>query len=201
MDEEALGKLLIHKIARTLVREWLEMEIGHEFGIDRMGKKPSLQIELKPNRPFPNVSLKWNKATQGTTNRLEIENATVRYLKERLLNWGNNRSPSNNYVAESTLALGFETPFKTVYFDHLSRKQEGFIAHEAFTGRTPGKGDVEAWIFLARKGVVRPGLIINFQNEVGQSVNRITSNRLVDVGYQVSVVPYSWWSHYLSRRT
>lgn len=201
MTEDAMGNLLIRKIARTLVREWLEVEVGGEFGIDRRQSKPSVQIELKPNRPFPNISVKWNKSTQGTTNRLEIENATVRYLSERLPNWGNNRSPSNNYVAGSTLALAFKVPSKTVYFDHLSGSREAPIAHEAFTGRTPGKGDVEAWIFLAKEGIVRPGMIINFQNEVGQSVNKVTSARLVDAGYQISVVPFVWWSRYLSRRT
>jgi len=71
------------------------------------------------------------------------------------------------------------------------------VAHEAFTGRTPGVGDIEAWIFLADEGVVKPGMIINFQNELGQSINERSAGELVGAGYQISVVPYVWWSHYL----
>lgn len=196
LDEDALGNLLISKIARTQVRAWMELEMGSEFGLDREGAKPSLQIEIKPDRPFPNISLKWNRETRGTTSRLQIEDATIRYLRAHFPTWGNNRSPNNNYVAGSTLARGFEAPAKTVYFDHLAWTQETPIAHEAFTGRTPGTGDIEAWIFLAN-GVVKPGMIINFQNGVGQSINQRTTCELVSAGYQVSVVPYSWWSRYL----
>ena len=189
---------MIRKVARTLVRAWLEKELGREFGLDRQNLKPSLQIELKPNRPFPNVSLKWNKATRGITDRLRIESATIRYLEEHFLSWGNNRSPNNNYVAGSTSARAFEAQSKTVYFDHLAETGGAPVAHEAFTGRTPGVGDLEAWIFLANEGVVIPGMIINFQNELGQSINEISTGQLVGVGYQVSVVPYTWWSHCLS---
>ena len=188
---------MICKVARTLVRAWMEKELGIVFGVDRQNMKPSIQIELKPNRPFPNVSLKWNKATRGTTDRLRIESATIRYLEERFLGWGNNRSQNNNYVAGSTLARAFEAQFKTVYFDHLEDTGGAPVAHEAFTGRTPGVGDIEAWIFLANEGVVIPGMIINFQNELGQSINAIITGQLVGAGYQVSVVPYTWWSHYL----
>jgi hypothetical protein len=175
----------------------MEKELGRVFGLDRQNLKPSLQIELKPNRPFPNVSLKWNKATRGITDRLRIESATIRYLEERFPGWGNNRSPNNNYVAESTLARAFEAQSKTVYFDHLTETRGAPVAHEAFTGRTPGVGDIEAWIFLANEGVVKPGMIINFQNELSQSINERSAEELVGAGYQISVVPYVWWSHYL----
>jgi hypothetical protein len=192
---------MIRKVARTLIRAWMEEELGREFGLDRKNLKPSLQIEMKPNRPFPNVSLKWNRATRGTTDRLRIENATIRYLEERFLNWGNNRSPNNNYVAGSTLARAFQAQSKTVYFDHLGDIGGAPVAHEAFTGRTPGVGDVEAWIFLANEGVVKPGMIVNFQNELGQSINERSAGDLVGAGYQISVVPYAWWSHCLSSET
>jgi len=152
---------------------------------------------MKPNRPFPNVSLKWNRATRGTTDRLVIESATIRYLEGRFPRWGNNRSPNNNYVAGSTSSVAFDTPSKTVYFDHLAKIGRAFLAHEAFTGRTPGMGDIDAWIFLADKGVVKPGMIINFQNEVGQSINEKVTRKLIEAGYQVSVVPYVWWSNHL----
>jgi hypothetical protein len=197
LDTAARGNLMIRKIARTLVRAWMEKELGRLFGLDRQNLKPSLQIEMKPYRPFPNVSLKWNKATRGTTDRLRIENATIRYLQERFQGWGNNRSPNNNYVAGSTLARAFDAPHKTVYFDHLSETGEAPVAHEAFTGKTPGAGDTESWIFLANEGVVKPGMIINLQNEVGQSISERNTGELVEAGYQISVVPYDWWSQYL----
>ncbi len=189
---------MIRKIARTLVRAWMEEELGRLFGLNRQNLKSSLQIEMKPNRPFPNVSLKWNKATRGTTDRLMIENATIRYLEERFQRWGNNRSPNNNYVAGSTSARAFDAPHKTVYFDHLAETTGGApVAHEAFTGKTPGAGDIESWIFLANEGVVKPGMIINFQNEVGQSISERSTGELVEAGYQISVVPYVWWSRHL----
>lgn len=199
LDDEARGSLMIRKIARTLVRGEIEKELGPLFGLDRQNLKPSLQIEMKANRPFPNVSLKWNKKTRGTTDRLRIENATIRYLEERFRRWGNNRSPNNNYVAGSTSARAFEAPCKTVYFDHLVETTGGTpVAHEAFTGKAPGAGDIESWIFLANEGVVNPGMIINFQNEVGQSISERNTRELVEAGYQISVVPYVWWSQYLS---
>jgi len=199
LDEDARGNLLIRKIARTLVRAWMEEELGELFELDRQNLKPSLQIEMKPNRPFPNVSLKWNKVTLGTTDRLTIEDATIRYLEEHLLNWGNNRSLNNNYVAGSTLARAFDAPHKTVYFDHLVETTGGApVAHEAFTGRTPGTRDIESWIFLANEDMVKPGMIINFQNEVGQSISERNTLELVQAGYQISVVPYDWWSRFLS---
>lgn len=199
LDESGLGELLIRKIARTLVRGWIEEEFGREFGLDRGGFKPSLQVQISPRRPFPNASLKWNRITKGTTNRLEIENATVEYLKTHFPGWGNNRSPNNNYVTGSTLASGLKARKKTVYFDHLARTRGKPVAHEAFTGRTPGTGDLEAWIFLAKERVVKPGMIINFQNEVGKSISERNARELVEAGYQISVVPYAWWSPYLSR--
>jgi hypothetical protein len=107
--------------------------------------------------------------------------------------WGNNRSPNNDYTAGSTSALGFETPSKTVYFDHLVVRDGVSIANEAFTGESPGVGDIAAWIFLANEGVVKPGVIINFQNEVGRSISESNTNALVRAGYQVSVVPFGWW--------
>jgi hypothetical protein len=192
---------MISKVARNLVRAWMEIEHGRIFGLNRLNLKASLQIELKPKRPFPNVSLKWNKVTRGTTDRLRIESATIRYLEERFLGWGNNRSLNNNYVAGSTLARAFEAQSKTVYFDHLTQTGGAPIAHEAFTGRTPGVGDIHAWIFLANEGVVKPGMIINFQNEVGQSINEISTGKLVGAGFQVSVVPYTWWSRCLSSQS
>jgi hypothetical protein len=120
-------------------------------------------------------------------------------LKNHFPGWGNNRSPNNNYVTGSTLALGFIAPTKTVYFDHLARTRGKPLAHEAFTGRTPGTGDVEAWIFLANEGIVKPGMIINFQNEIGQSIGESITGELVAAGYQVSVVLYAWWSRHLSK--
>lgn len=197
-DEGALGNLLILKVARTLVRAWLEEEVGDEFGLHRQGLRPSLQIEVRRGRPSPSTSLKWNKETRGTTDRLQIEDATIRYLEAHFPAWGNNRSLNNNDVAGSTLARGFRTPFKIVYFDHLAKTEEAPLANEAFTGRTPGKGDVGAWIFPARESIVGPGMIVNFQNEVGQSINETTADRLVRAGYQVSVVPHKWWSNYLN---
>lgn len=151
LDDEARGNLMICKVARTLVRAWMEKNLAEYLDSTDRTLKPSLQIELKPNRPFPNVSLKWNKATRGTTDRLRIESATIRYLEERFLTWGNNRSPNNNYVAGSTLARAFEAQSKTVYFDHLAETGGTPVAHEAFTGRTPGVGDIEVWIFLANE--------------------------------------------------
>ena len=41
-------------------------------------------------------------------------------------------------------------------------------------------------------------MIINFQNEVGRSISERNTRELVDAGYQISVVPYDWWSQYLS---
>jgi len=199
LGTDAQGLLLGRKIARTFVRAWMEKEMGDAFGLNRHGLKPSLQIETKPNRPFPNVSLKWNKATRGMTDRLRIEDATIRYLKDRLSSWGNNRSPNNNYVEGSTSAKGFAAPAKTVYFDHLVTTGDGLIANEAFTGKTPGVGDIEAWVYLAKEGVVAPGMIFNFQNEPGHSIGEKGTRELVSEGYKVSVVPYTWWSQYLSR--
>jgi hypothetical protein len=63
LDDEARGELMISKIARAQVRAWMEKELGRLFGLDRKNLKSSLQIEMKPNRASPNVSLKWNKAT------------------------------------------------------------------------------------------------------------------------------------------
>jgi len=71
LDDEARGELMIRKIARTLVRAWMEKKLGRLFGLDRQNPKSSLQIEMKLNRPFPNVLLKWDKATRGTTDRLK----------------------------------------------------------------------------------------------------------------------------------
>jgi hypothetical protein len=174
------------------------MELGQLFGLNRQNLKSSLQIGMKPNRQFPDASLKWNKTTRGTTDRLKIENATIRYLEERFQRWGNNRSPNNYYVAGSTSARAFDAPHKTVYFDHLAETGGAAVAHEAFTGKTPGAGDIESWVFLAKQGVVKPGMIINFQNEVGRSISERNTRELVDAGYQISVVPYDWWSQYLS---
>jgi hypothetical protein len=157
-----------------------------------------VQIEFKRNRPLPSASLKWNAVTAGTTDALHIENATIRYLNGRLPKWGNNRSKNNNYAAGSTLSRGFVTPSKTVYFDHLSGDGKVPTANEAFTGPAPSAGDIEAWIFLASHGVVRPGMIIDFQNELGQSISESRSAKLISVGYQVSVVPYGWWSSCLA---
>ena len=95
------------------------------------------------------------------------------------------------------MARTFEAQSKTVYFDHLAETGGAPVAHEAFTGRTPGVGDLEAWIFLSNESVVKPGMIINFQNELGQSINERSAGELVGAGYQISVVPYVWWSHYL----
>ena len=72
------------------------------------------------------------------------------------------------------------------------------MPHEASTGRTSGKGDIEAQIFLAKGGQVTHGMIFDFQNEVGQSMSVVTTVRLVGAGYRVSVVHYIWWSPYLS---
>ncbi len=141
--------------------------------------------------------MKWNKATRGTTDRLGIENATIRYLEVRFQRWGNNRSPNNKYVSGSTSARGFDAPHKTVYFDHLAETAGAPVAHEAFTGKTPGAGDIESWIFLANAGVVKPGMIINIRNEVGKSISEGNAGELVEAGYQISVVPYDWWSQYL----
>jgi len=194
MDDVSRGNLLAHKIARTLVRAWIEKEMGEVFGLDRQGVKPSLQIGVNPSRPLPSVSLKWNETTAGITNRLRIEEATIRYLEKRMRAWGNNRSPNNDYVAGSTSSKGFDTPFKTVYFDHLVKRRGSIVAHEAFTGLTPGAGDIEGWLFLSKEGVIRPGMIINFQNEVGQSISEKNTRKLAGAGYQISVVPYAWWS-------
>ncbi len=48
LDDEARGNLMICKVARTLVRAWMEKELGRVFGLDRQNLKPSLQIELNP---------------------------------------------------------------------------------------------------------------------------------------------------------
>ncbi len=196
LDEASRANVMINKIARTQTRAWMEVALGSEFGLDRNGLNPSLQIEFK-RRPLPNASLKWNSVTVGTTHPLRIEEATVKYLNAKMPKWGNNRSPNNDYVAGSTLSRGFETPFKTVYFDHFSSDGKVPKANEAFTGPAPGAGDIEAWIFLANRGLVRPGMIIDFQNELGQSINESNSASLVSAGYEVSVVPYDWWSSYL----
>ncbi len=144
LDEESKGRVLINHIARTLIRSWLESEVGREFGVERKGLNPSLQIEVKPNRPFPGASLKWNKVTKGTTDRLQIEESTVRYIEIYVPGWGNNRSPNNDYVAGSTKSEAFESPFKTVYFDHLTKTDGISIASEAFTGLAPGARDIRA---------------------------------------------------------
>lgn len=198
MSEESKGLTLAKQIARTQVRAWMEKELGTEFGVDKSGVKPSLQIGIKKNRPLPDASLKWNKVTRGVTNPLEIERATMRYLERRTPNWGNNRSLNNDYTPGSTRAQGFRSPSKTVYFDRLLRTGSLPTACEAFTGPAPGTSDVEAWIYLSEARVVKPGTIINFQNEVGQSISEMTATPLVNAGYQVSVVPYHWWSPNLS---
>jgi hypothetical protein len=198
LDEDSQGVILVNQIARTQIRAWMERELGSEFGLDRCRLNPSVQIELKPNRPFPGTSVKWNKVTTGETHPLKIEEATIRYLRIRLPGWGNNRSPNNNYVAGSTLSRGFQTPSKTVYFDHLFGRLDLPTADEAFTGPAPGTRDLEAWIFLAGSGRVKPGMIINFQNEKGQSISTVNTASLVCAGYCVSVVPFAWWAHHLS---
>jgi hypothetical protein len=88
LDDEARGDLMIRKIARTLVRARMEDELGQLFGLDRQELRSSLQIEMKPNRPFPNVSLKWNSETRGTTDRPRIENATVSCTWENIFRVG-----------------------------------------------------------------------------------------------------------------
>ena len=184
---------LINKIARTLTRSWLETELGQEFGIDGRGFKPSLQIALSPHRPFPNASLKWNRLSRGTTNPLEIEKATMQYLAAALPGWGNNSSPNDDYTKGSTLARGFDTPFKTVYFDDLSGTPEHPTAGEAFTDDAPGTRDIEGWIFLSKTGSISPGSMINFQDSKRQCVGEAITERLVAGGFRVSVVPYEWW--------
>ncbi len=176
----------------------MQQELATEFGGERRGFRPSLQIEIKISRPFPEASLKWNKITTGTTNLLQIEEATVCYLRGRIPKWGNNRSPNNDYTAGSTLSKGFKSPSKTVYFDHLTEIENTPIANEAFTGLAPGSKDIEAWVYLSNERVIKPGMVINFQNERNQSINAANSTSLVRAGYQVSVVPHSWWSPYLS---
>ena len=198
LDDLSQGYMLVNQIARTQMRAWIEKELGPEFGLNRSGLNPSLQIEFKPNRPLPNASLKWNEVTNGTTDPLQIEEATIRYLKDRLPGWGNNRSPNNDYVSGSTLSRGFETPLKTVYFDHLSSNGDVPTANEAYTGPAPGVRDVDAWIMLAKNGVVKPGMIIDFQNAIGQSISESVTAELASAGYQVSVVPFSWWSSCLN---
>ena len=196
MGEVPKGVLLINKIARTLTRAWMEIEFGQEFGVSRLGLKPSLQISLSPHRPFPNASVKWNKLSSGTTNPLQIENATVRYLSGVMPGWGNNRSPNNNYTVGSTKARGFDSPFKTVFFDDISETPKFPVANEAFTGNEPGTRDVEAWVFLSRAGTIKPGSVVNFQNSKGQCVGETITTRLVNAGFAVSVVPYAWWERY-----
>lgn len=180
LDDVSRATVLINKIARTQTRAWMEVELASDFGLDRGGLKPSLQIEVKHGRSLPNGSLKWNSVTVGITNRLKIEEATVRYLNERLPGWGNNRSPNNDYVSGSTLSRGFESQSKIVYFDHLRGDTKTPIVDEAFTGLAPGRRDIEAWVQLANRGLVQSGMIINFQNERGQSINtRDCANSLV----------------------
>ena len=191
---------MINKLARTQIRAWLEVELESEFGLNRKGLNPSLQIEFKSGRPLPSTSLKWNRATPGNTNPLRIEKATVSYLVKGLSGWGNNRSPNNDYVAGSTLSRGFATPYETVYFDHLSGQKKVPTADEAFAGPTPGHGDIEAWTYLANRRVIKPGMIINFQNELGQSISEHNCAILVGAGYRVSVVPYGWWASFLPAR-
>jgi len=94
------------------------------------------------------------------------------------------------------LARGFDTPFKTVYFDDLSGLPERPTANEAFTGEAPGVKDVEGWIFLSKKGSIRPGIIFNFQNSKRQCVGEAIAERLVRAGFSLSVVPYKWWMHF-----
>ena len=198
LDDELKGKLLANQIARTQLRAWMECELGAEFGIIRSGVKPSLQLGFKPHRPFPDTSVKWNKITKGTTSPLQIEEATVRYLNDHILGWGNNRSPNNDYTAGSTQSYGLESPCKTVFFDHLSGTGGVPTASEAFTGLAPGVRDIQAWEFLSKAGRINPGLIINLQNERGQSISEANACTLVQAGYRVSVVPFGWWSPYLS---
>ncbi len=195
--EVANGLDLMIQIARTQTRAWIETDLGGEFALNRKGLRASLQIEGKPKRRLPCASLKWNKETKGTTEPLRIEEATMKYLDSRFLGWGNNRNLRNNYVAGSTLSGGFKTPFMTVYFDHLMHGGLVPSANEAFAGLAPSRWDVDAWIYLANRGIVRPGMIVNFQNGVGRSMGRNVSSRLLRAGHQVSVVPFAWLSSYL----
>ena len=190
--------MLANQIARTQLRAWMECELGSEFGIVRSGVKPSLQFGFKPHRTFPDTSVKWNKKTQGTTSPLQIEEATVRYLNDHIPGWGNNRSPNNDYTAGSTQSYGLKAPGKTVYYDHLSGTGGVPTASEAFTGLAPGARDIQAWKFLSKAGRIKPGLIINLQNERGQSISEANAYTLVRAGYHVSVVPFAWWSPNLS---
>lgn len=189
---------MAHQIARTQLRAWMEQELATEFGVNRRGLRPSLQIGFKPDRPSPDASLKWNRITTGTTDPLQIEEATVCYPRGHIPKWGNNRSPNNDYTAGSTLSTGFKSPSKTVYFDHLAGVENVPLANEAFTGLAPGCKDIAAWIYLSNEHVVKPGLVVNFQNERNQSINGANLASLVRAGYQVSVVPYNWWSPFLS---
>jgi len=198
LGDEPKGMLLANQIARTQLRAWMECEFGPEFGIVRDGVKPSVQLGFNPHRTFPNTSVKWNKVTKGTTNPLRIEEATVGYLSDHIPGWGNNRSPNNDYTAGSTLSYGLDSPCKTVYFDHLTKSGGVPIASEAFTGLAPGVRDIQAWEFLSKTGRVRPGLIINLQNARRQSISEANAYTLIRAGYHVSVVPFAWWSPYLS---
>jgi hypothetical protein len=101
-------------------------------------------------------------------------------------------------VAGSTTARAFDAPNKTVYFDHLAGTEGAPFAHEAFTGMSPGAGGKESWVFLTNEGLVKPGMMINFQNEAGRSISERDTGELAEAGYQISVVPYDWWSQFLS---
>ena len=197
-DTTLRGELLGKRVARAQTRAWLEREFGPEFGTNRQGLKPSLQIEFKAGRPLPNTSLKWNPITGGTTDPLQIEVATIRYMNTKIPDWGNNRSPNNDYVAGSTRSRGFRTPFKTVYFDHLTGDSRFPTANEAFTGYAPSPRDIEAWVSLSKQRRVVPGMIINFQNGQRQSVSLRNAVSLIAAGYQVSVVPYIWWHQHVN---
>ena len=120
LDEVSKSDALIDKIARTQTRAWIEVEMGSEFGLDRRGLNPSLQIEVKHGRPLPNTSLKWNRVTAGTTSALQIEEATVRYLNARLPKWGNNRVRTM-ITLQDRRCRGDSRPHSRLYTSIISR--------------------------------------------------------------------------------